>query len=262
MDRSRNFNLYLTFFTLYKTLNMRKAAELLDLSSHALISKNIKQMEFELGVKLFETGQHGVSPTTEADKLYMTARSLFAELEMIETNIKQLSTPKIDTASDNPMDVHLVIAGGTIDGELSPLKGEIVPLEQSLISEYLKNYANPHLNILETKVTLKDSRHLNQDDLSKILKTVMHSSHENILISHGIYTIANTAKYIRRFQDNLAGKKIFLIGSFYPIKGSAMTDATFNLGYAVASFSHAKPGVYIIVQGKIFNPDDFKVEYK
>jgi len=252
--------LYLTFFTLYKTLNMRKAADLLDLSSHALISKNIKQMEFELGVKLFETGQHGVSPTAEADKLYMTAKSLFAELEMIENNIKQLSTPKVETQSDSPTNIHLVIAGGTIDGELSPLKGEIVPLQKSLISEYLNDYANPHLDILETKVTLKDSRHLNNDDLSKIVKAIMHSKHENILVSHGIYTIANTAKHIKRYQDSLGNKKVFLIGSFYPIKGSSMTDATFNLGYAVASFASAKPGVYIIVQGKIFEPNDFQVK--
>ncbi|MEK7801383.1 MAG: asparaginase domain-containing protein, partial [Pseudomonadota bacterium] len=47
-------------------------------------------------------------------------------------------------------------------------------------------------------------------------------------------------------------KKIVLTGSMIPLKEFAMSDAGFNLGYAIAEVSHLTAGVYICMNARTF----------
>ncbi len=41
-----------------------------------------------------------------------------------------------------------------------------------------------------------------------------------------------------------------------PLTGFSTSDAGFNLGYAVASFPSIEPGIYLSMNGGIFNSDE------
>jgi L-asparaginase len=52
----------------------------------------------------------------------------------------------------------------------------------------------------------------------------------------------------------IPGKTIMLTGSMQPAR-LYVTDAEFNLGAAVAAVQTLAPGVYLAMNGRIFNPD-------
>ncbi|MBI5733640.1 MAG: hypothetical protein HY973_01710 [Candidatus Kerfeldbacteria bacterium] len=48
-----------------------------------------------------------------------------------------------------------------------------------------------------------------------------------------------------------------------PLVGFSPSDAPFNLGYAVAKVLELPPGVYVCMNGKVFEPEEvMKVLYK
>ncbi|MCL2846546.1 MAG: asparaginase domain-containing protein [Firmicutes bacterium] len=260
MDTSRNYNLYATFFAVYETLNMSRAAELLNLASHANVSKSIKQLEAELGMKLFNTSPRGAEPTPECERLYKTIRPLFDEIDFVEKN-KQLLTTEIKAGVGTSSSVFHIATGGTIDGELSIIKDSIVPLERSFIVEYLKKYIKPSFDVVSGEAIMKDSREINKEDVANIVKQIMESSHENILVTHGLYTITGTARHIKNYLGENTTKKIIITGSFHPLVGGPLSDAAFNLGFAIASFGNIEPGVHIAMHGTIYNPDEYQINF-
>ena len=95
----------------------------------------------------------------------------------------------------------------------------------------------------------KDSRHITPKDLSAIKQHITSSNEHEILITHGTYTMIETAKYLGELNLN---KIIVLVGSF--ILGSDLkTDAPENLSYALTSFQNLNNGVYIAMNHEIFD---------
>ncbi len=95
----------------------------------------------------------------------------------------------------------------------------------------------------------KDSRHITLQDREFLKTSIINSKENKILITHGTFTMSETAEYLGKLGLD---KTIVLTGSF--ILGSkTTTDAPFNLGYAICSLQFLKPGVYIAMNGQIFN---------
>ncbi len=152
--------------------------------------------------------------------------------------------------------IHILKMGGTIefkDPGYEIMNQQMMKLDTS-IDNYLKNMVKPHFSYNTESICDKDSRDINSEDLTKLAKTIEMSSHENILITHGTFTMKNTAKFlIEHLSKNKIKKKIILTGSMIPIIGFSVSDAAFNLGYSIASFDSIKTGVYICMNGGIFN---------
>ena len=102
---------------------------------------------------------------------------------------------------------------------------------------------------------MKDSRQLNEKDQKNILSIINKSKSKNIIITHGTYTMPDTARFL---EANLKKKNkiIILTGSMIPLTGFSPSDAPFNLGYSLASFGVLKPGVYVCMNGQIFNSNE------
>lgn len=102
---------------------------------------------------------------------------------------------------------------------------------------------------------MKDSRQLTEGNRKEILKTVEESPHQKIIITHGTYTMPDTARYLKA---NLKrdDQTIIITGSLIPIKGFAPSDGTFNLGYALAQVQTLKLGVYVCMNGRVFTPEE------
>lgn len=149
--------------------------------------------------------------------------------------------------------------GGTIefkDPGYEIMNQQMMKLDAS-IENYLKNMVKPHFSYNTESVCNKDSRDINSEDLEKLAKTIEMSPYENILITHGTFTMKNTAKFLVEYlSKNKIEKKIILTGSMIPIIGFSLSDAAFNLGYSIASFDNVKTGVYICMNGGIFDYDE------
>jgi L-asparaginase len=150
--------------------------------------------------------------------------------------------------------IQFILTGGTID---SYYKGEIdtaVPNKHSVIPNYLKGL-KLYLNLEFTEICMKDSRSLTKQDLKRICKEIERSPCKNIIITHGTYTMPDTARYLKA---NLKRKdqKIILTGSMIPLKGFEFTDAPFNLGYSIGNLKNIDNGIYLCMNGTIFTPEE------
>lgn len=95
----------------------------------------------------------------------------------------------------------------------------------------------------------KDSLDLNEQDRAKIKAAIENDDSERAIITHGTDTMIITGQYL---QD-IAGKTIVLTGSMYPAQYRD-SDAVFNLGCAMIAAQTLPPGVYIAMNGRIFDP--------
>ena len=156
----------------------------------------------------------------------------------------------------NMNDVLLLITGGTIGSEWSPSDDTSVVMATDSVSEYIKGFIRPHFNIRKNIITMKDSRAITDDTRRDILAAIKSSDCKNIIITHGTYTMVDTAKFIQDNLSDFGGRKIILVGSFYPLKGYSPTDTPFNIGFAFGALSGAVPGVYVAMNSELFKPEE------
>ncbi len=100
-----------------------------------------------------------------------------------------------------------------------------------------------------TQLLRKDSLDLTNDDRALIRAAVEASDAARILVTHGTDTMVQTAA---RLSD-VAGKTIVLTGAMQPAS-LRNSDAAFNVGFALAAVQTLPPGVYIAMNGQIFDP--------
>ncbi|HET6726275.1 MAG TPA: asparaginase domain-containing protein, partial [Gammaproteobacteria bacterium] len=93
----------------------------------------------------------------------------------------------------------------------------------------------------------KDSLDMTDADRRVIHDEVAACAEKHVLITHGTDAMTVTATNLR----DIAGKTIVLTGALAPAKFRA-SDAVFNIGGAVAAVQSLPPGVYIFMNGRVF----------
>lgn len=150
--------------------------------------------------------------------------------------------------------LHFILTGGTIDSHYDGTKDTAVPNEHSVVPKFIKS-----LKLYEdcefTEICMKDSREINESDRKKIIEAISKSNSNRIIVTHGTYTLPDTARYMNANIENNE-KTIILVASMIPLEGFTETDASFNLGYAVAKSQELKKGIYICMNGRIFSPEE------
>lgn len=153
------------------------------------------------------------------------------------------SKPKID----------VVITGGTIDSEWNAAQDTSVVADESVVPKYFKKL-DTDIEVTFNTVCMKDSRSLLPEDLRQICEAVDDSPSDKVLITHGTYTMPDTARYL---EANMKTKKaVILTGALVPLSGFEMSDAGFNLGFAIARLLTMEPGVLLCMQGRVFTPQE------
>lgn len=150
--------------------------------------------------------------------------------------------------------IRFIITGGTIDSHYDGTKDTAVPNRHSVIPEYIQGL-KLHQRTKFTEVCMKDSRDVTLRDMAKVKKVIEKSGRRAFIITHGTYTMPDTARYLKK---HFAHKKmvIILTGAFIPLLGFTGSDGPFNIGFSLAMMAHLDPGVYICMNGKIFDPDE------
>ncbi|MGM0768624.1 MAG: asparaginase domain-containing protein [Pseudomonadota bacterium] len=93
----------------------------------------------------------------------------------------------------------------------------------------------------------KDSLEMTDPDRDAIREAVVGSGSDKILITHGTDTMAETAQALAPVTD----KTVVLLGAMQPAR-MRRSDAVFNVGFAWAAVQLLPPGVYIAMNGEVF----------
>ncbi|WP_397608726.1 asparaginase domain-containing protein [Silanimonas sp.] len=97
----------------------------------------------------------------------------------------------------------------------------------------------------------KDSLHISDDDRQMVRTLIAAQPQKHVLITHGTDTMVETAKVLADL-----GKTIVLTGALSPARFRG-SDTEFNVGCAVGAVQSMPPGVYIAMNGRVWDP--FKV---
>ncbi|MCX7042070.1 MAG: asparaginase domain-containing protein [Gammaproteobacteria bacterium] len=95
----------------------------------------------------------------------------------------------------------------------------------------------------------KDSLHINQDDRELLRAAIAAQPMKHVLVTHGTDTMVETARVLATVPD----KTIVLTGALNPARFRG-SDAEFNIGTAVGAVQSLPAGVYIAMNGRIWDP--------
>lgn len=145
------------------------------------------------------------------------------------------------------MVIKIFTTGGTIDKVYFDAKSEY-KIGEPQVSNILKR-SNVVVEYEVESLFKKDSLEINQDDRELIKKAILNESSNYILITHGTDTMIKTANAL----DGIEDKTIVLTGSMSPALFRD-SDATFNIASALIALQTLPTGVYIAINGKVFDP--------
>lgn len=145
------------------------------------------------------------------------------------------------------MRIKFFTTGGTIDKVYFDAMSEFhVGSPQVLAVVQEANVAFEH--DIES-ILRKDSLDMTDADRALVREKVAADPCPLIVITHGTDTMIQTAMALKGIPD----KTIVLTGSMQPARFRS-TDAVFNIGTAIGAVQVLPPGVYISMNGRIFDP--------
>jgi L-asparaginase len=146
------------------------------------------------------------------------------------------------------MELLVLAIGGTIDKVYFDALSDyqIGPPAATEILQRVK--VNFDFNVRQ--MISKDSLEMTDADRQEILMAVQAHNGKYVLITHGTDTMVDTGQLLKQ----ATGKTVVIMGAMQPaiIK---LTDADFNLGVAVAAVQTLSEGVYLCMNGRIYNVD-------
>jgi L-asparaginase len=151
--------------------------------------------------------------------------------------------------------IKFFAVGGTIDkvyfDRLSTYK-----VGEPGVSDILRE-ANVSFEYDCESILRKDSLNMTEKDRQTVFELVAAEEARHIVITHGTDTMVKTAKMLKGIKD----KVIVLTGAMQPALFKS-TDAEFNIGAAVAAVQLLPDGVYIVMNGRVLDPDKVKKNRK
>lgn len=146
----------------------------------------------------------------------------------------------------------LIEMGGTINGILDP---DDPPPTSSRVRAWLER-ERPDLDLLFKVIAMKDSRAVDDQDRSALRTAIECCNERCVLVPHGTFTMTTTGEYLMNHlnQESLS-KVIVLVGARLPL-GEAGSDAPANLQLAIEALQHRQTGVWVVMSGKVWRPDE------
>lgn len=146
------------------------------------------------------------------------------------------------------MKLHIITTGGTIDKIYFDAKSDY-QVGDPVIGELLQRMAVGFPFTVESAMR-KDSLDMNESDREKIRALAQNCAEECVLVTHGTDGMVATAQALQGIE----GKRIVLTGALQPA-AFAQSDAIFNIGCAIGALQSKPPGVYIAMNGEVFDAD-------
>lgn len=215
-----DFELYRIFVAVAKEENITKASEKLNISQPA-VTKQIKNLENQLSMKLFERKSKGLSLTLDGKKLYEKLKNPIEEINKIDGQVGKEKSINIGTHNH----MGSCIFGNVINEYCLKYPNVNLNLICEETFEMMKKLKNKELDIVFSK---KDNEEL-LDEIKYIklgyLHDVIIASKESIFANQEltlenienqiIYTPRTYAQAVARIKELTSGKKLRLKNSSY-----------------------------------------------
>jgi len=141
----------------------------------------------------------------------------------------------------------IVTTGGTIDKVYFDDKSDYQvgePQIGQILDELGVGFSFSVIPILR-----KDSLHITDMDRELLRDTIAAQPQRHVLVTHGTDTMIQTANVLSSIPDKI----IVLTGALNPARFRG-SDAPFNIGTAVGAVQALAPGVYVAMNGRIWDP--------
>lgn len=141
--------------------------------------------------------------------------------------------------------VLVVTTGGTIDKVYFDARSNY-EVGESVVGDLLRQ-ARVCLPFEMLALLRKDSLDITDADRAMVRECIAARSERRVVITHGTDTMTETAAAL----GGLGDRTVVLTGSLAPAR-FAQTDAAFNVGMAIAAVQMLPAGVYIVMNGQLF----------
>jgi L-asparaginase len=145
------------------------------------------------------------------------------------------------------MKIKVFTTGGSIDKTYSTQTSSFEVGEPQAGSILRQGNLVDEFEVVE--LLRKDSLEITPEDRRRIVAAVAAAPEHCILVTHGTDTLAETGRALAHVR----GKVIVLTGAMQPADFTR-TDAFFNLGGAVIALQTLPEGVYLVMNGRVFDP--------
>lgn len=151
-----------------------------------------------------------------------------------------------------PAPLRLFVTGGTFDKEYDEIRGRLF-FRDSKVAEMLR-LGRCKLDVEIRTLMMVDSLEMHDTDRDLIARNCRDVPEDRIVITHGTDTMVETARVL---AETVPEKTVVLTGAMIPFAFGS-SDGLFNLGGALTAVQVLPPGIYIIMNGRIFPWDDVR----
>ena len=152
--------------------------------------------------------------------------------------------------------IKIFITGGTFDKEYNELTGKLY-FKNSHMYELLE-LGRCRLDVDIETLMMVDSIEMSKTERNYIIQKCIAEPIKQIIITHGTDTMVKTAGIL---ADAVNDKTIVLTGAMIPVRFGS-SDGLFNMGSALSFVQALSPGVYIAMNGQIFNQENVRKNKK
>ena len=152
--------------------------------------------------------------------------------------------------------IKIFITGGTFDKEYNELTGKLY-FKNSHMHELLE-LGRCRLDVDIETLMMVDSIEMSKTERNYIIQKCIEEPIKQIIITHGTDTMVKTARIL---ADAVNDKTIVLTGAMIPVRFGS-SDGLFNMGSALSFVQALPPGVYIAMNGQIFNQENVRKNKK
>ena len=146
------------------------------------------------------------------------------------------------------MDLKIFCTGGTFDKVYYDALSDYQIGEPQI--KWIVEQAKVNISYEIESILKKDSLEITDEDRVQIVAKLRNEKCARVLITHGTDTMADTARALQEISN----KTIVLIGAMQPARFRD-SDAIFNTGFAVAAATLSPPGIYVAMNGILFDAD-------
>ena len=148
--------------------------------------------------------------------------------------------------------IKIFVTGGTFDKDYDEKNGKLF-FKETHMSEILELGRSKVEVDIETLMMI-DSLDMTDKERNKIVQNCINIEERQIIITHGTDTMTKTAKEI---GEKKLPKTIVITGAMIPYKFGT-SDGLFNIASALAYVQTLPNGVYVAMNGRVFEYNKVK----
>ncbi len=145
--------------------------------------------------------------------------------------------------------IRLFVTGGTFDKEYDEIHGTLF-FEDTHLPQMLE-MGRCRAEVRVRMLMMVDSLEMTDADRELIAHNCAEAPEPHIVITHGTDTMVETARALAG-TEQVKDKTIVLTGAMIPIAFGS-SDGLFNLGGAITAVQVLPPGVYVTMNGRVFD---------